>query len=488
MGQVDIPEDDGLATDEVYPPPSGEWVKTKKGKRVWVPYAPPAPLMTEQQWLAEIKRREQEKKRLEHERHKELALKRDFDTRKRWYYELPIFRKHSVLPQCFDAKRRPNDYYESLQGVWVEHHLPLPPFLDHEDCYLIPMGKGKKKLMTHNCEDPEKRAVMERLQYHPKGCWLQPFKDETFMHLFANRTLWFVGDYISRQHFASLSCLLHRFQVQQLRIVPGSVTGLSGVSVQLQHNIVLNYLDAGVRLAAPRAEKHRVEGLGGDLLRRFDVHQAVTEHHEKEYLRQQDTYDDWGVAAVIQERMSEFHSSDVMIVNLGHDYKDFTTYQRRVMEFVRLHDENTDLLPILLWRETTAQHHDGYEGGDITNPLPVMEPVERDFLLGHARPPLHCVPFDVAQLHSSNWRNRMANKLLEQAGIPILRVFDASVQRHDWHSEKCLGGQCDRWGPCQHYCLPGAPFHWTEILFNMAMAEPIQHAFAERPPPSLPQV
>jgi hypothetical protein len=63
-----------------------------------------------------------------------------------------------------------------------------------------------------------------------------------------------------------------------------------------------------------------------------------------------------------------------------------------------------------------------------------------------------------------NWRNDLANRLMETAGLPVLRIWEASTKRHDWYTGKCLGGFCHKWGPCMHYCSPGPTMHWTCVL------------------------
>lgn len=68
------------------------------------------------------------------------------------------------------------------------------------------------------------------------------------------------------------------------------------------------------------------------------------------------------------------------------------------------------------------------------------------------------VPFAVHR--DNNWRNDLANRLVETAQIPVLRVWESSTRRHDWYSRRCESGYCDRFGPCMHYCNPGAVTQW----------------------------
>ena len=85
--------------------------------------------------------------------------------------------------------------------------------------------------------------------------------------------------------------------------------------------------------------------------------------------------------------------------------------------------------------ESKAQHYDG--GTFFRDSLEVKD--------GCERVACKCAPLRPQWVELAGWRNGMANPVMHDAGVPILRAFEHSV--HLWADHNGID--------CTHFCLNG---------------------------------
>jgi len=205
--------------------------------------------------------------------------------------------------------------------------------------------------------------------------------------------------------------------------------------------------------------------------------------------------------------MDEFLAGDVIIMGMGSDYDEPRAYQATLLKFLQLYEDQNDQLPVVIWRENPAQHHLGYESGDILVPLAARghadmrradQPafvaagkgynneedapnLEGKELIKWRQNNVQCGEITLAEFEEHNWRNKLANRLVEAAGIPILRIWKATTMQSDWYKKSCGGGLCDRWGPCMHFCsTSGALTYFNELTLTLLDSQPLQDTFKAR--------
>lgn len=67
------------------------------------------------------------------------------------------------------------------------------------------------------------------------------------------------------------------------------------------------------------------------------------------------------LADAIQENMHNFKPTDVIVFNIGNDYAEPRSLQASLLKFLRLYEDNAEHMPVLIWQESTAQHHQGLQ-------------------------------------------------------------------------------------------------------------------------------
>eukprot|EP00667_Euglena_gracilis_P011838 EG_transcript_12121 len=107
--------------------------------------------------------------------------------------------------------------------------------------------------------------------------------------------------------------------------------------------------------------------------------------------------------------------------------------------------------PTVVWAETPPQHFSlhpvGYYGGRNLNYS-------------------GCVPTDRDVAYANDWRNRVPERYMAAAGIPILRVWN--ITQPLWNFHVVYSGRVNAEPvDCTHYCVPGATLPWAVALTDL---------------------
>jgi hypothetical protein len=206
------------------------------------------------------------------------------------------------------------------------------------------------------------------------------------------------------------------------------------------------------------------------------------------------------IADVLRERREDFRPTDVVVANIGNDYGDSKAYKQSLLKFLRTYEDikGDPNAPMVLWRESSAQHHAGHVGGDILRPLGSWTEAEKEKgaqqqaqLLERSvkeKSAIHCHAIRGDDLIEGNWRNEMANRLMESAGIHILRVWKSTSMKYNWYRSWCKdsdlleskGAHCERWGPCKHHCNPGVVTSFNELFLTFVDSPVISKDLRQR--------
>lgn len=388
--------------------------------------------------------------------------------------------------------KRSIDFRKPIEGKWVYASEDLPvywpsnPGTPTDKCFskreslrkvLHTRSKNKKKdhFVVFRDYDCDAESKCSKLHFKPSQCEVLRLFDVRVAATLKRRRVFFVGDYSMKQQYENLLCVLSPFlwPMKSLKTLKkGSRTGLTGEGFATwNHETEIHFIYAGFhRLSKKRdvqAEKKGSGSRGGT-----DAGTLTDDLNE---------YGIYEIADVLRERQSDFRATDIVVANIGNDYGDETLYKQSLLRFLRVVEDMKaeENAPLVVWRESSAQHHSGHEGGDIFRPhsphnqldATPANPVGRTMAekLG-----IHCHAIQEQELKEGNWRNDLANRLMASAGIQILRVWKSTASnwksyRHwckDSELPEAKGAHCERWGPCKSHCNPGVVTYFNELLLT----------------------
>lgn len=350
-----------------------------------------------------------------------------------------------------------DDAAAPLQGSWVERQA-LP--YNFSCPFLRPW---------ENCAyDNRSRAeALGRRRFSPDVCKL--YHGRAFMSSFlekygGNRTIYFLGESIAVQQFVSLACMLHG-------AAPGSWTaGKNGQGTNKfgwkTPNVLkkrchgerrCHYQNACTRFALG-SERLRlcvcsIVVLEEEMYRRclkdnypsprdVVVYGSIGVHYTGEGALHQDTFN-----------VTRLASSEVglLLPALGF-------HQTKARDGSSASWRPGARSPTLIWREVLPQHFPA-PGGHYWNGLSPMGShynVKRDV-------PGQCdSSHSLVELYAHHRWNNVTVPIVESVpGVRVLRIFHSSAVAWDAHLD---------YGDCTHWCQPGVPDHWTELLLSMLMA------------------
>ena len=477
--------------------------------------------MTHDQWVKYKERKE----RIEKKDEEKQLRRHQYDKaihRGDWYWHEARFAARKDRFCFYDSEARAADFWEPLEGEWVYEKHPLPIYyqespgtppsrcsLFHQDIKKYANGKKHRpvwRVETEvDCDATSVNGNPLQLRFKPSGCQLRPLYDVTLAQLLEGRTVWIVGDSIAYQQYEALTCMLSMLHFEKDELVPGRTTGATGPSVSFgDGKFKVNFMYAGLYQEHEDPEQAGIEarnafaanltefsdddlqGLPQDL-QEFLKDPTLKKGQDARWLSQE-------LADIIEERMDEYRPGDVILANIGQDYSDPRSYQQALLKFMRLYERRHKELPVIIWRETTAQHHQAHRGGDITQPEAAAygHEVRAGSRTYEQRREIQCGVVPPSEFDRGNWRNKMANRLLEAARIPILRVWKASTMRHDWYRNYCdrrvgeksgwRSYECDRWGPCMHFCKGPMTTLFNELFQGVLESQALQATFLARDP------
>ena len=231
-----------------------------------------------------------------------------------------------------------------------------------------------------------------------------------------NRTVVFMGDSLTRQHFIATACRL-----------------------RLDHALLRFAADFKDHESSKGAYLRSALATFGASNATFTLRLDKDEH-------------DAGLEAYVAARCADLRRGDVVVINVGAHYSGGAhyrhtpdTYGERVRSALRVAANCT---PLVLWRETAATHfRDGVWHGQ-----------------GKCYDRTARQDRRVSGPGTYPALNALANAAAEENGIPILRVYKdsltAGAAAHiDGENHDCL-----------HWCLPGVPDLWATALLSKIRA------------------
>jgi len=259
-----------------------------------------------------------------------------------------------------------------------------------------------------------------------EGCALPPVSVSQFLHSFAQRTLVFWGDSIMRNWCEDI-----QWWLQSRRIIQGAPNIFDDMrAFQRIMTLLCDQYENGVVICC----------LNGFM------------NHLTDYLFKVEDQ----LLVTLQKRLTQ---DDIVIVNAGLHFVDRPSKRllgHSVQRFVDSYWALSGKAPMLWWRETSPQHFPGTGGYDR-------------------------VAFQTAGKRgcgnsSTNEFNEITTPIIEQAKLPIIRIFDGTSRFHKVHYGKV--------GDCTHYCrgISGPYKYWTMVLQGMGqtLAPPKGHPIAAR--------
>eukprot|EP00192_Tetraselmis_astigmatica_P011887 CAMPEP_0117675108 /NCGR_PEP_ID=MMETSP0804-20121206/15423_1 /TAXON_ID=1074897 /ORGANISM="Tetraselmis astigmatica, Strain CCMP880" /LENGTH=423 /DNA_ID=CAMNT_0005484077 /DNA_START=386 /DNA_END=1657 /DNA_ORIENTATION=- len=306
----------------------------------------------------------------------------------------------------------------------------------------------------------------QSLHLVPDACRLEPFEPQLFLEQFKGRRLIFWGDSVMRQHFAYLVLRLEGYQTR-------AGFDIAGNSKELP-------------LADPDRCKvrSRPDSMGLQLSKAcFHIQSNAFESHESCFYYLDGTtalcYVKNSVAMVDEKNVvfwNELRESDIVLANIGIHHNRRSGLRNALSTFARfLHYHSLkQQLPLMIWRETSAQHFDGGEGGNY--------PPHHSHLRDVDPRTFNCTEHPHQMMQATDWRNRYVHELGFTAEnlevkFPILRVWNTTSMAH-WLHPRTHGTKTEHAvADCTHFCPSYGGIYevWSTLLQNfLVAAQPLE--------------
>uniref|UniRef100_A0A0D3GUF8 Uncharacterized protein n=1 Tax=Oryza barthii TaxID=65489 RepID=A0A0D3GUF8_9ORYZ len=293
---------------------------------------------------------------------------------------------------------------------------------------------------------PDDAFAMWRWQ--PRHCTLPRFDAKNLLETLRNRRLVFVGDSIGRNQWESMLCML--------------ATGVAGAGDG----------DGGGDKAAPIYEvngspitKHE-----GALSFRFRDYNCTVEHYRSPYLvRRGRRPPRRAVSSTLQldamdARAHRWKDADVVVFNTGHwwsrkklnlNMSIEAAYQRAMNTLTSwVHREVNPHKSLVIFRTYSPAHTRASSNGGCAK--------ETTPELNSSRISLHRWPGMVNPAFEPSKSGTAAAKL------HLLNITLMAAQRRDGHpSVYNVAAAAGQRADCSHWCLPGVPDAWNELLYAM---------------------
>ncbi|CAH2072263.1 unnamed protein product [Thlaspi arvense] len=299
--------------------------------------------------------------------------------------------------------------------------------------------------------------AFERLRWQPKDCSMEEFEGSKFLRRMQNKTLAFVGDSLGRQQFQSMMCMItggkERLDVLDVGPEFGFITPEGGAR------------PGGWAYRFPETNTTVLYHWSSTLcdIQPINISDPATEHamhldRPPAFLRQY------------------LHKIDVLVMNTGHHWnRGKLNGNRWVMHVNGVRNTNKKLAALgnaknftihstVSWVSSQLRRHPGLKafyrslsprhfvggewntGGSCNNTTPmsigkeVLQEESSDFSAGHA---------------------------VKGTGVKLLDITALSHIRDEGHISRFSISASRGVQDCLHWCLPGVPDTWNEILFAM---------------------
>jgi hypothetical protein len=133
-------------------------------------------------------------------------------------------------------------------------------------------------------------------------------------------------------------------------------------------------------------------------------------------------------------RLARIPHDSIVLVNIGLHFNNRISYRIFLENFEELCLKNRCTNATIVWQETAAQHFPGSRNG---------------YFVKRGKCKSGCVPLQAENMRKLDFRNKMANLVMERYGIPVLHVWDLTQDAYDMHVQLNINsGLCD----CTHFC------------------------------------
>ncbi|KAF4363619.1 hypothetical protein F8388_002160 [Cannabis sativa] len=301
----------------------------------------------------------------------------------------------------------------------------------------------------------------EKLRWQPKDCQLEEFEGSKFLKRSAstsnstmeNKTLAFVGDSLGRQQFQSLMCM-----------VTGGHERDDVIDVGEEYGIARAYGNA-----RPSGWAYRFPSTNTTILYYWSASLCYIEPIDKlnpntEYAMHLDR----PAAFLVQN----IHRFDALILNTGHHWNRGKINANRWVMHVR-GARNTDKNIQMIWKARNLTVHSVIKW--VNSQLPKYPNLKvfyrsispRHFVGGEWNTGGSCdntTPMSIGkEVERDESSDSVAAAAVKGTGVKLLDITDLSQLRDEAHISRFHSstGSSD----CLHWCLPGLPDTWNEILF-----------------------
>ena len=132
--------------------------------------------------------------------------------------------------------------------------------------------------------------------------------------------------------------------------------------------------------------------------------------------------------------LARLASDCIAVVNVGLHYNSAKSYARFLADFERECLKKRCTNANIVWQETASQHFPGSINGYFRLRGPCKS---------------GCTALSRTSLRSGDFRNRMANELMQKYQVPILKVWEITQGAYNMHVQfNSKSGLCD----CTHFC------------------------------------
>ncbi|KAJ4730385.1 Trichome birefringence-like family [Melia azedarach] len=323
-----------------------------------------------------------------------------------------------------------------FQGKWV--YDPSYPLYNARNCPFI-----EQEFDCQKNGRPDKLYLKYR--WKPTSCKLPRFKGRVFLERFRGKRIMFVGDSISLNQWQSLTCMLHLAvpKAKYTLVRKGDLSTFTfpayNVSVMLSRNAFL--VDIVGEKVGRVLKLNSIQS--GYIWKRADILVFDTWHWWLHTGRKQP----WDI-----------------IQDANHTYKDMNrlvAYEKALNTWANWVNSNVDASKRkVLFRGVSPDHMNSSDWRDPKPNIAKNCRGETQPVLGHNYPGgPHPAEAIVEKVVRSIW-----NK------VYLLKITTLSQLRKDGHpSAYGFGGP--RATDCSHWCLPGVPDTWNQLLYAVLLIQ-----------------
>lgn len=295
----------------------------------------------------------------------------------------------------------------------------------------------------------------EKLRWQPKDCELEKFEGSKFLKRMQNKTLAFVGDSLGRQQFQSLMCMITGGNERDDIIDVGDEYGIAQA-----HG---NARTQGLALRFPSTNTTIIYYWSASLCYIEPMNKI---NQDTDYAMHLDRPD----AFLIQN----IHKFNVLVLNTAHHWNRGKLKANRWIMHVG-GALNTDKNLREIWKARNLTVHSVISWANSQLPkYPNLKVFYRSisprhFVGGEWNTGGSCdntTPMSVGkEVVEDESSDPVAASAVKGTGVKLLDITALSKVRDEAHISRFRGPPNSTASDCLHWCLPGVPDTWNEILF-----------------------